>query len=218
MIYLLGGPPRVGKSIISSEIRRKCALSVVSTDTLCAVLENFLSPIAVPDLFVFSKFHELPIAEQVKFILKDPAELIEYVRKESYVVWKAVEIFIRRENEEGRNILIEGVAILPEFMSKLEDIPHQVVFIGNQGEDHKENIRKSADDNEYDWMRDASNQYIDAFSMFVKRFSGYIEHEAKTYGFMYIEMDQKLFGDVTEKVMKSLRLSASLFHRKIIYL
>jgi 2-phosphoglycerate kinase len=209
MIFLLGGPPRVGKSIISSEIQQKRALSVVSTDTLSAVLENVLSPEAAPDLFVFGKFHEMPMAERVKLIMKDPAELIDYVRKESHVVWKAVEAFIRREDDEGRDVLIEGVAILPELMSQLEDIPHRVVFIGNQGGNHKENIKKSAEENEYDWMRDVSDQYIGAFAMFVKRMSGYIEQEAKKYGFKYIEMDKALFGDITEDVMKSLGLNAS---------
>ena len=209
MIFLIGGPPRVGKSIISSEIRQKRAVSVVSTDTLGAVLENVLSPEAAPDLFVFGKFHEMPIAERVKLIMKDPAELIGYVRKESYVIWKSVEAFIRRENNEGRDILIEGVAILPELMSQLEDIPHRVVFIGNQGGNHKENIKKSAEENEHDWMRDVNDQYIGAFAMFVKRMSGYIEQETKKYGFKYIEMDKKQFGDVTEDVMKSLGLGAS---------
>ena len=208
MIFLLGGPPRVGKSIISSEIRKKHAVSVVSTDTLCAVLENILSPDVVPDLFVFSTFNEMSIAERVKLITKDPAELIDYVRKESHVVWKGVEAFIRRENDEGRDALIEGVAVLPELMSKLEDIPHRVVFIGNQGENHKENIKKSTEENEHDWMRDVSDQYISAFAMFVKRMSAYIEQEAKKYGFEYIEMDKELFGNVTEDVMKSLGLSA----------
>ncbi len=209
MIFLIGGPPRVGKSKISSEIRQKRAVSVVSTDTLGAVLENVLNPEAAPDLFVFGKFHEMPMAERVKLIMKDPAELIDYVRKESYVVWKAVEAFIRREDDEGRDILIEGVAILPELMSQLEDIPHRVVFIGNQGGNHKENIKKSVEENEYDWMRDVNDQYIGAFAMFVKRMSGYIEQETKKYGFKYIEMDKKQFGDVTEDVMKSLGLGAS---------
>jgi len=207
MIFLLGGPPRVGKSIISSEIRQKHAVSVVSTDTLGAVLENVLSPEAAPDLFVFDKFYELPIAEQVKLIMQDPAELMDYVRKESHVVWKAVEAFIRKENDEGRDVLIEGVAVLPELMSQIEDIPHRVVFIGNQGENHKENIKKSAQENEHDWMRDVSDQYIGAFAMFVKRMSIYIEREAEKYGFEYIEMDQEPIGDVTEEVMKSLGLS-----------
>jgi hypothetical protein len=40
MIFLLGGPPRSGKSIISSEIRQKHAVSLVSRDTLGAVLET----------------------------------------------------------------------------------------------------------------------------------------------------------------------------------
>jgi 2-phosphoglycerate kinase len=209
MIFLLGGPPRVGKSIISNEIRQRYAVSVVSTDTLGAVLENVLSPELTPDLFVFGKFNKLPMADRVKLVTKNPAELIDYVRKESHVVWKAVDAFIRRENNEGRDVLIEGVAILPELVSRIENISHRVVFIGNQGEYHKENIKKSAEENEYDWMRDVNDQYISAFAMFVKRMSVYVEQEAKKYGFEYIEMDRHLFGNVTKKVIKSLGLNAS---------
>ena len=209
MIFLLGGPPRVGKSIISSEIRQKHAVSVVSTDTLGAVLENVLSPDAAPDLFVFSKFNEMPMPERVKLMMMDPAEHINHVRKESHIVWKAVEAFIRKENKEGRDLLVEGVAVLPELMSQLEDIPHRVVFIGNQGENHKENIKKSAEENEHDWLRGVTDQYIGAYAVFVKLMSAYIEQEAKKHGFEYIEMDKELFGDVTEAVMKSLGLSAN---------
>ena len=208
MIYLLGGPPRVGKSIISGEIRQKHAVSVVSTDTLGAVLQKVLKPEGEPDLFVFDKFNEKPLPERVKLIMKNPAELIDYARKESHVVWKAAEAFIRRENEEGRDALIEGVAVLPELVSQLENFPHRVVYIGNQGKNHKENIKKSAEETEHDWMRNVSDQYISAFAMFVNRMSAYIEQEAKKYGFEYIEMDKELFGEVTAEVMKSLGLSA----------
>jgi 2-phosphoglycerate kinase len=209
MIFLLGGPPKVGKSIIANEIRQKYAVSVVSTDTLGAVLENILDPESVPDLFVFNKFNKIPMAERVKLVTKDPAKLIDYVRQESHVVWKAVDAFIKRENDEGRDVLIEGVAVLPELMRQLENIPHRVVFIGNQGENHKGNIKKSAEENAHDWIRDVSDQYISAFAMFVNLMSAYIEQEAKKYGFEYIEMDKELFGNVTEDVMKSLGLSAS---------
>jgi 2-phosphoglycerate kinase len=209
MIFLLGGPPRVGKSIIANEIRQRYAVNVVSTDSLGAVLENVLSPVSTPDLFVFDKFNKMHMAERVKLITKDPAKLIDYVRKESHVVWKAVDAFIRRENDEGRDVLIEGVAVLPELMSQLDDLPHRVVFIGNQGKNHKETIKKSAEENEHDWIRDVSDQYISAFAMFVNRMSIYIEQETKKYGFEYIEMDKELFGNVTEKVMRSLRLNAS---------
>ncbi len=209
MIFLLGGPPRVGKSIIASKIRQKHAVSVVSTDSLCAVLQNVLSPELAPDLFIFDRFNKISMAERVKLITRDPEELIDYVRQESRVVWKAVDPFIRRENEEGRDVLIEGVAILPELISQLEGSTHRVVLIGNQGENHEENIKAFADENETDWMRDVSDQYISGFAMFVKKMSAYIEQEAKKYGFKYIEMDQESFGNVTEEVMKSLGLSTS---------
>ena len=65
------------------------------------------------------------MAERVKFITKDPGKLIHYVRKDSHVVWKAVDAFIRRENDEGRDARIEGDAGLPELMSRLENIPHR---------------------------------------------------------------------------------------------
>ena len=160
MIFLLGGPPRVGKSIISGEIRQKRAVSVVSTDSLGAVLGNVWIPETAPDLFVMDRFNNMPLAEREKLITKDPAELIDYVRNESHVVWQAVVAFTRRENEEGRDALIEGVAVLPELVNQLDDIPHRVVFIGTQGDNHKENIKKSAEENENDWMRGRSDQYI----------------------------------------------------------
>ncbi len=208
MIFLLGGAPRVGKSIISGEIRQRYAVSVVSTDTLGAVLENTLSPEAAPDLFVFSRFNEMSAADRVKLMVNDPAELVDYVRRESRVVWKAVEAFIRREEDEGRDALIEGVAVLPELVNQLEDIPHRVVFIGNQGSKHKETIKKHAEENEHDWMRGVSDEYVCAFAMFVERMSAFIEQETKKYGYEYIEMDEELLGNVTEKVVKSFGLRA----------
>jgi 2-phosphoglycerate kinase len=207
MIFLLGGPPRVGKSLIASEIRQKHAVSAVSTDALGAVLENVLGPEAAPDLYVLGRFAKMPEAERLTSIMKDPAELIDYVRREGHVVWRAVEAYVGRENGEGRDLLVEGVAVLPELISRIAGLPHRVVFVGNQAEDHKENIRGFAEENRHDWMRGASDKYVDAFSVFVNRMSAYIEQEAKKYGFQYIGMDKRSLEDVVEEVLRSLGLS-----------
>ena len=82
MIFLLGGPPRVGKSRIANEIRKKHAVSVVSTDTLGAVLENVLNPESASDLFVFDEFHKMRMAEQVKRITENSVcEPDEYLHR-----------------------------------------------------------------------------------------------------------------------------------------
>lgn len=87
MIYLLGGPPRVGKSIISNQIRQKHALSVVSTDTLAAVLQRVLSPDAAPDLYIFDEINKMSTTQRVQFITNNPAGLIETVKSENRIVW-----------------------------------------------------------------------------------------------------------------------------------
>jgi hypothetical protein len=55
-------------------------------------------------------------------------------------------------------------------------------------------------------MRDVDEQYISVFALFVKQMSAYIEQEARKYDFKYIEMDNKLFGNITIEVMESLGL------------
>lgn len=177
-------------------------MSVVSTDSLGAVLESVLSPEATPDLFAFGR---MPMAERA---VADPAQLMDGLIRESRVVWTAIEAFVRREHAEGRDALIEGVAVLPEMMSRFNAIPHRVVFIGNQGERHQENIRSSAARNAQDWMRGVSDPDIAAFAVFVQRMSARIEQEVKKFGFEYIELDQKPFEAAKEAVIKALGLSA----------
>ena len=204
MIYLLGGPPRVGKSIISKTITEKHGINVVSTDSLGAVLENVLSSEAEPGLFVFNRFNEMTEADRINLMVENTTEFINYTIEESYSVWKAVKPFILKEKDEGRNVVVEGVAVLPELVVQLENIDYRVVFIGNQGKKHKENIKKSAKENEYDWMGHYSDDYIDAFAQCVVQMSSYIEKEAHKYSFEYIEMYKRPFNDAKGVVVDSL--------------
>ena len=204
MIYLLGGPPRVGKSIISKTITKKHGINVVSTDSLGAALENVLNPEVEPGLFVFNRFNEMTAADRINLMVENTTELINYTIEESYAVWKAVKPFILKEKDEGRDVVVEGVAVLPALVNQLENIDYRVVFIGNQGNEHKANIKKSAKENERDWMRYVSDEYVDAFATFVVQMSSYIEKEAYKYGFEYIEMDKRPFHDVVGEIVGSL--------------
>jgi len=38
--------------------------------------------------------------------------------------------FYQERNSEGRDVLIEGVAVLPELISRLDDIPYRAVLSG----------------------------------------------------------------------------------------
>ena len=204
MIYLLGGPPRVGKSIISRAITAEHGVNVVSTDSLGAVLETVLSPEVEPDLFIVSRLSGMTTADQIALMEENTTERISYQVREGYAVWRAVEPFILREKDEGRDVVVEGVAVLPALVNQLGGVDFRAVFIGNQGDEHGEDIRIGAKGNEHDWMRHASDEYIDAFATFVADMSRYVEKEAHRYGFGYIEMGRRAFSDVVIEVVDSL--------------
>lgn len=130
-----------------------------------------------------------------------PARRVDYQRQESAAVWRAVEPFILREQVEGRDLVVEGVAVLPELGAQLEGVEYRAVFAGNQGHIQKENIKRGCIENPHDWMQLVSDEYISIFSAFVARMSAYIEKEARTYGFHYVEMDRRPFGDAVAEVV-----------------
>lgn len=201
MIYFIGGPPRVGKSIIARAITMKHGISAVSTDSLGAVLETVLDPEAEPGLFAISRFNEMAEADRIRLMARNTTRRIDYQIEESVAVWRAVKPFVLREQDEGRDLVAEGVAVLPELVAQLEGVGYRVVFVGNKGHKQQENIKRSAKENGHDWMRHASDEYIDAFAAFVVAMSSYIEKEAHRYGFEYVEMDRKPFNDAAAEVM-----------------
>ena len=204
MIYFLGGPPRVGKSIIARTITSKYCINVVSTDSLGAVLENVLDPELEPGLFIVNRFNEMCVEDRIDLMVKNTTERINYQIEENRAVWKAVVPFVQRERDEGRDVVVEGVAILPELVNQLENVDFRVVFIGNQGNEHKENIKSNAQEIGHDWMVDASDKYVEAFAVFVMEMSRYIEREAHKYGYKYIEISSRPFDDAVCQVVDSL--------------
>ena len=195
MIYFIGGPPRVGKSIIAAEVTRRSGISAVSTDSLGAVLETVGDPKRDPGLLAVSQFNEMAEADRIELLLKDPTRRIEYQLEESAAVWRAVEPFVLTEQEEGRDLVTEGVAILPELVNRLVGVDYRVVFVGNQALTQEHNIKRSAKENKHDWMRHASDEYAEAFAGFVVEMSRYIEREARRYGLQYFELQGKPFAD-----------------------
>jgi len=201
MIYFLGGPPRIGKSIIANLITRDYGISSLSTDSLGAILESILDLEAAPGLFAVNRFNEMAETDRIKLMMEMPITRIEYQLAENAAVWQAVGPLTMREQDEDRDLVVEGVAVLPELVAGLDGIDYRAVFVGNHS---PENIRRSTLENDNDWMAHYSDAYIDAFAIFVAAMSSYVEKEASEYGFKYIEMDGKIFRDAVDEVVHSL--------------
>lgn len=190
-VFFIGGTPRVGKTTLALRFINKKPMLSVSTDAIRYTLRQVISEQNVPDLFHLGKYTSND-PKRCADLKNNPFDTIKLQNKESKIVWKSVSDFIKSNLMDGFDILVEGIAILPEFLSQV-DYDYQAVFLGNQSDSHYQTILASARRNENDWMHDLEDETINAFSVFNQTFSRYIEREADKYNLTYIEMHDEAF-------------------------
>lgn len=163
-----------------------------STDSIRYILRSTLTRENSPDLFgANDKFTEQSIIELCS--TGRASEITDWQNKESKVVWKSVKQCIEGFIAEDLDILVEGVAILPEFIAEL-DCDFSTVFIGNTNKDHGQIMLDFARSGSYDWMSKFSDEAILQFGAFTSSFSNHLQAEAKKYGYKYYDMGA---GDYT---------------------
>ncbi len=189
--YFIGGTPRVGKTTLTIKLLHEKPMMAASTDALRYTLRQALNKDEYPDLFHLGKYTSNDPARR-NYIKTHPEAIIDIQNRESTIVFKSVNDFVKSNLEDGFDVLIEGIAILPELLSSV-DYEYKAIFLGNQSESHYNVILKSARDNEDDWMHSLEDETIEAFSVFNSSFSRHIANESTKYNMTYIEIGDDTF-------------------------
>lgn len=202
-VYLIGGAPRVGKTTLAHAFIAQKPILATSSDAIRYTLRNLISKSQMPDLFENNKYYtgNPVINDNVGLYLN---KIIEYQNKESSIVWKSVVNFIEGNLIDGNDILIEGIAVVPEFVAKLT-CEYSVIFLGNQEESHFEIMLNSARTNKYDWLSIRDDTGIKASFLFNKAYSKVMQKEAEKYNMKYLEMSDHNFQASLQEAMDYLK-------------
>lgn len=177
-LWLVGGAPRCGKSKLTGRIVARQSCDTLSTDYLRDPLRQFLSELECSALYE-NESSEGTLAERV-----------DRQNRESAVVWKAVREYATQHAEwSDRPLLIDGVAVLPEYARQLsERIDVCAVFLGNQAPEHVDVLLDHAASNKRDWLHGWSRDRVEHFAAFKVAMSKWLEASATEHGYPYIEM------------------------------
>ena len=189
--YFIGGAPRTGKTTLARRISQRTKLQSTNTDAVRSELRRSILQTTEPDLYYLDSLNASE-SNMARLMLDQTNDIIAAADRESKVVWKTVEAFVRTNVKAGHDILVEGVAVLPEFIAKL-DIPYSAVFLGNQSTGHAQIILEYAKTHPGTWLSKLSPSTIEAFAHFSNATSVHIEAECKKYGLTYIDMDEKTY-------------------------
>jgi 2-phosphoglycerate kinase len=204
-IYFIGGAPRTGKSTVALKFISKNPIVAASTDSIRAVAKNLLNSEVNPELHRVGR-GSLSFEEEFKKILANPQKNLESQIKESQQVWKSVLKFIFSQFEYGQDMLIEGVAILPEEIAKLKlnsKLNIKAIFLIGD-ENNTEEIIKHATQNPHDWLHKYNKNQLTAFCELNQYSHNYYKSEAQKYGFKVIKIDSKKFKESAEDASKEL--------------
>lgn len=180
MIFLIGGAPRLGKSILATKLLNDRGIPWLSTDSLCAMLRPGTE-------MQFAHVMHLGTAQIVKRELTE-AESIS----------KTLALFIERQIESGADFTLEGAHLLPALVGHIQKTrPAEVksVFVVSTDK----NLALSglrADMREQNWMCGASDEMQRAMADFVVGYSKEMKSQAEMEGLFIYERTENFQQDV----------------------
>lgn len=180
MIYLVGGAPRTGKSIISNLLMRQLSVSWLSTDVLRTVINDVTSPEERAAKFPYGGFTSADQLTEMQV-----KQMVDWQITETNSLQTCINSLIRHQIGVHDNQILEGVHILPQHVRALMDDPAckeqvRAVFIVSEDESTQlEAMRKNA--SHFDWLMGASDKTYESVAAFVVAYGKWISNECEKY-------------------------------------
>lgn len=187
MIYLIGGAPRCGKTILSKALAKNVGCSWITTDALRSVI---LASTPASERRRKFPFTRLSGSEREKPETSMRAEITEAAS-----MWPGIKALINQLIDCDQHYIIEGVHLLPKLVVEFRKSPHRkrirVLYLVK--EDPAE-IRRGLfkETGEYDWLRSSlkDERVVENIVRMIRLKSAFIERQAKRRGFKVVNTDK----------------------------
>jgi len=206
MIYLIGGPPKCGKTTFAKKLSQRLGISYVSTDSLQNVIVPYLPQEQAQENF--------PVKEQrrssndEKFSEYSREEIVSAYKQQARFLHSGIESFLSCEVADGSDCILEGYHIEPELFQKLYRKYGESVkayfFIKKDKERLVESFTHSTTPN--DWIiskTEDDNKTFPLIADMICYYSAGIEEECKKYKSECIDLSEG-FSEKAESLVKSI--------------
>jgi len=210
MIYLIGAPPRCGKTTLAKKMSKQMRIPWLSSDTLDSITQVLTPKEKFAKKFPYSFLRKKGSARNNDSFYNtySPEKIVSVLKKEAEAVHLAIDTVIACEIADGNDYIIEGYHIMPSFANKMikkygkQNI--RAVFLTKfDANKFAKDVHKSTTPN--DWLlvlTKKAETFIKVGNM-VSVFSKYFEQEAKKFGLQTFNMDVN-FNRQIDKAIKYL--------------
>ena len=202
MIYLIGGAPRTGKSIISNLLMRELSIPWLSSDVLRTVIHD-VTPLQEQAVkFPYGGFTSADQLTQMQV-----KQMVDWQITETNSLQTCINSFIRHQIGVRDNQILEGVHILPQQVRTLMDDPtcknqiRAVFIVSDDTSIQVEAMRRNT--SHFDRLEGASEETSKSVANFVIAYGKWIRAECEKYRLMCV-VRQGNFEHENSEILKIL--------------
>ena len=212
MIYLIGGPPKCGKTTLAKKVANKFKIPWISTDTLHSIVQGNTKKEELAKKFPYAIIKK-KLGSSTDKIYKNytSRQVISWYRTAAKSLAKAIDTFIICEITDGHDYVIEGLHIEPRLASQLQkkygSKNIRVIFLTKTNADKfMKNFKKSTTHNDWILTRTKKEETFPKISKMICDYGKIIEKEAKKYKLKMVNTDDQFITKMKE-VLKYLQES-----------
>ncbi|MEK7452059.1 MAG: hypothetical protein AAB664_01865 [Patescibacteria group bacterium] len=204
MIYLIGGAPRVGKSLMAKKLAEETKSHFISTDDVCGEFVSGLSEGQRTQQFPMPNF-----SGEASHNTMQPKERVDLLIVSAKSLEQELDRIIGDAIQKQETIVLEGIHLLPSHVRGLEEKFGTenvfAIFVGSSDLDLVvDGIYKNT--NPHNWLKDSDEAVIRQVAEFVAEFSLRIKKEAEENSITFIVRTNDFESDVS-RFMEMCRIS-----------
>jgi 2-phosphoglycerate kinase len=195
MIYLIGGPPRVGKTTLTEALAKRISFPYFTLDHVTSVIAPYIPEQEyVTRLPLRVARQETNFSNDVFYAKYTPEEVVDFYLCQAETYWPGVENFIRYAIEDDHDLILEGWQILPHLLQAVvtpenEDKLKVIFLYKNNLENIVSGLKVSIARNDWVIKNTKDESTFLAIAKMMNHFGGYIEKQAKEYNFRSVNTD-----------------------------
>lgn len=207
MIYLIGGPPKCGKTTLAKQLAKKLGIQWVATDTLEVIGREYIGRYTTKKEFARLYPHSAMKGKNndETYARETTQQIMKNLIAQARPTEGAIDMFSICEITDGNDYIIEGYHVTPalaaRLMKKYGRKNFRVLFIVKRDvEKFVVDVKKSSTPN--DWVIGGTKKQETFFKIgdMISRYGRWFEKEAGKYKFAVVNMDEDFEGKIKEAV------------------
>ncbi len=194
MLYLIGGSPRCGKTMLSKKMSKKLGVPYFSTDNARPFIWGLYKGKERSQRFPFDKMFS-PKDIDGYFQKYSSREILQADLMEAKTMQLGIDAFIEYMLACKMDYILEGVHLLPKHMDKYKNRKDvRIVYLANLNEEKiLKGILKNKDGGDWLLSNTKDERSIRAAARSVAEYGKYFSKETEKYGFKMIGTEDNFF-------------------------